>query len=58
MNSITQKGYIIQPISHKLADSFLIRHHYLAQQGNGFLSKENYGLFRHLGGGIAWSNYI
>ncbi len=50
MNTITQKGYIIQPISHKLADSFLIRHHYLAQQGNGFLSKENYGLFSHLGG--------
>lgn len=39
-------SYHIEPISHDTADNFLRRHHYLAQQGNGFLSKVNYGLFR------------
>lgn len=38
--------YDIGRISHQLADDFLKRHHYLAQQGNGFLSKVQYGLFR------------
>ena len=38
-------GYYIEPISHSLADDFLKRHHYLAQQGNGFLGKVQYGLF-------------
>ena len=52
MDKITQMGYIIQPISHKLADAFLVRHHYLAQQGNGFLSREAYGLFAELGGAL------
>jgi len=39
------KGYYIEPIDHSLADDFLKRHHYLAQQGNGFLGKVQYGLF-------------
>jgi hypothetical protein len=38
--------YTVDKIDHKLADSFLTRHHYLAQQGNGFLGKKQYGLFR------------
>lgn len=38
--------YTIRPISHAYADEFLKRHHYLAQQGNGFLGKEQFGLFR------------
>lgn len=38
--------YRIEKIDHQLADSFLTRHHYLAQQGNGFLGKKQYGLFR------------
>lgn len=38
--------YRIQEIGHQLADSFLTKHHYLAQQGNGFLGKRQYGLFR------------
>ena len=38
--------YEIHHISHSLADDFLKRHHYLAQQGNGFLGREQYGLFR------------
>lgn len=37
--------YTIQNISHSVADAFLVRHHYLAQQGNGFLAKEAHGLF-------------
>lgn len=37
--------YRIEEIDHDLADDFLKRHHYLAQMGNGFLSKVNYGLF-------------
>ena len=41
--------YLIEPISHGLADDFLKRHHYLAQQGNGFLGKVQYGLFRYDG---------
>jgi hypothetical protein len=44
-------NYSVEIIPHKLADDFLKRHHYLAQQGNGFLSKENYGLFK-IGGGL------
>ena len=52
MNTITEKGYIIQPISHRLADVFLTRHHYLSQQGNGFLARECYGLFDKLGGAL------
>lgn len=49
--------YNIQSISHSVADEFLIRHHYLAQQGNGFLAKEEHGLFDnqlHLIGVITW----
>lgn len=38
--------YSVELVSHFLADDFLKRHHYLAQQGNGFLSKVNYGCFR------------
>lgn len=37
--------YEISRISYSLADGFLKRHHYLAQQGNGFLGKAIYGLF-------------
>ena len=37
--------YEVSRISHQLADDFLKRHHYLAQQGNGFLGKVQYGLF-------------
>lgn len=37
--------YHIEPVTHSLADDFLKRHHYLAQQGNGFLGKVQYGLF-------------
>ena len=39
------EGYRIEEIDHSLADDFLKRHHYLAQQGNGFLGKVQYGLF-------------
>lgn len=38
-------GYSITEISHELAGEFLKRHHYLSQQGNGFLGKVQYGLF-------------
>lgn len=37
--------YEIHQINHSLANDFLKRHHYLAQQGNGFLGKKQYGLF-------------
>lgn len=37
-------GYSVHPITAQLADDFLRRHHYLAQQGNGFLSRVAYGL--------------
>lgn len=37
--------YEINRIPHHLADNFLKRHHYLAQQGNGFLGRVQYGLF-------------
>lgn len=37
--------YKICEIDHSLADDFLKRHHYLAQQGNGFLGRVQYGLF-------------
>lgn len=37
--------YEINQINHSLANDFLKRHHYLAQQGNGFLGKKQYGLF-------------
>lgn len=40
------RKYTVEKIDHKLADSFLTGHHYLAQQGNGFLGKKQYGLFR------------
>lgn len=40
-----QGEYKIIEITHDLADDFLKRHHYLAQQGNGFLGKVHYGLF-------------
>lgn len=49
--------YTIQNINHSMADDFLKRHHYLAQQGNGFLCKEAHGLFDntlHLIGVITW----
>ena len=39
------QGYRVEPINKGLADDFLQRHHYLAQQGNGFLGKVQYGLF-------------
>lgn len=39
------KGYRVESINKGLADDFLQRHHYLAQQGNGFLGKVQYGLF-------------
>ena len=39
------EGYHIEAIDKSLADDFLQRHHYLAQQGNGFLGKAQYGLF-------------
>lgn len=45
MDKLTEKGYFVEHINHDIADNFLLRNHYLAQQGNGFLSKENYGLF-------------
>lgn len=38
-------GYSVERIDHALAEQFLLRNHYLAQQGHGFLSKANYGLF-------------
>lgn len=40
-----KKDYYIASIDKSLADDFLQRHHYLAQQGNGFLGKAYYGLF-------------
>ena len=40
-----QARYVVRPVDHSLADDFLQRHHYLAQQGNGFLAKYVYGLF-------------
>jgi len=40
-------GYCIKQISHELAEEFLQRHHYLSQQGNGLMSKYNYGLFNN-----------
>ncbi len=42
-------NYEILLINHSLADDFLKRHHYLAQQGNGFLGKKQYGLFEKNG---------
>ena len=39
------EGYTIFPISHTKASEFLKRHHYLSQQGSGFLGKVQYGLF-------------
>lgn len=39
------KDYFIQPVNRMLADDFLNRHHYLAQQGNGFVGRVMYGLF-------------
>ena len=39
------RGYKIEEVNKSLADDFLQRHHYLAQQGNGFLGKVHYGLF-------------
>lgn len=45
MKSKFNEKYEISQISHALADTFLKRHHYLAQQGNGFLGKVQYGLF-------------
>ena len=40
-----QARYYISKISHNICDTFLKRHHYLSQQGHGFLGLENYGLF-------------
>jgi hypothetical protein len=42
---IGAKGYSVERINHDMADAFLQRNHYLAQQGHGFMSKANYGLF-------------
>lgn len=44
-----EEEYEVGRISHQLANDFLKRHHYLAQQGNGFLGKVQYGLFRKNG---------
>ena len=41
-----KEQYSVREISHAYADEFLKRHHYLAQQGNGFLGKAQYGLFK------------
>ena len=49
MKSNFANEYEIERITHKLADDFLQRHHYLAQQGNGFLGKVQYGLFSNDG---------
>ena len=49
MKSNFANEYEIERITHKLADDFLKRHHYLAQQGNGFLGKVQYGLFTNDG---------
>lgn len=38
-------NYKVDAISKPLADDFLQRHHYLAQQGKGFMGLVNYGLF-------------
>ena len=60
MSSFTG-SYTIQTISHSVADAFLVRHHYLAQQGNGFLAKEAHGLFDnelHLVGVITWGGLV
>lgn len=49
--------YSINTISHSVADDFLKKNHYLAQQGNGFLCKVSHGLFDdtlHLIGVITW----
>lgn len=43
------KGYSIQEIPSPIVDDFLKRHHYLSQQGHGFLSLVNYGLFTSSG---------
>ena len=40
-----ESRYEVYGIPHSLADDFLKRHHYLAQQGNGFLGRQQYGLF-------------
>lgn len=51
-------NYTLETIGYQMAESFLKRHHYLAQQGNGFLCKEAHGLFDkklHLVGVITWS---
>lgn len=56
MSSFTDR-YSIQPISHSIAEDFLLKNHYLAQQGNGFLCKVAHGLFDnalHLIGVITW----
>ena len=49
--------YNVQSISYESAFEFLKRHHYLSQKGNGFLGKEEHGLFDsqyHLIGVIVW----
>lgn len=56
MSSFSER-YSIGTISHSTANDFLIRHHYLAQKGNGFLCKTAHGLFdnqMHLIGVITW----
>ena len=53
-------GYTVETISHCITESFLKKHHYLAQQGSGFLGKVQYGLFDkqlHLVGVIAFSGF-
>lgn len=45
--TIKQSGYRVEKINKSLCDDFLQRHHYLAQQGNGFVGKVQYGLFDH-----------
>ena len=53
-------GYTVETISHCVTESFLKKHHYLAQQGSGFLGKVQYGLFDkqlHLVGVIAFSGF-
>lgn len=53
--------YTIRSITYASARSFLSKHHYLAQQGNGFLCKVSYGLFDHvlhMIGVITWGGYL
>lgn len=45
MKQLFNQRYAVREIGHNSANDFLQRHHYLAQQGNGFIGKVQYGLF-------------